>query len=533
MVGVAVSEDELEWVREFFELFKTAWEPAIPGRPYEALLQTRDVGPGYTAGVHIVYGSAATSDRDDSRTIRRSGQVATCFDGRTMPVYAGVAVFGPANHETLVKLNGHAVDSKQSDPAGLVWRIGYDLFAEVRLLLTEGQPVDHAETPTLELHIDLLREILVRSGVPFVEIPPRPLGYDFACCLTHDVDFFGLRRHQWDRTFFGFLTRASFGTAADLVRRRRSFREALTNWRAFAMAPLVLLGVARDPWNPFDEYAGAEDPRHSTFFLIPFKGKPGRSFVGPAPRHRAVAYQMSDIADDIRGAVARGSEVAVHGLDAWCDVGAGRSELAALRAIDDRDTIGVRMHWLYFSDDAPQRLESAGFAFDSTVGYNDAVGFRAGTSQVYRPRGSEKLLELPLAIMDTALFFTGRMGLAWAAGIARCRKVIADVRKYGGTVVTNWHDRSLAPERLWARAYRELLLELASDGRVWFATGSRAVEWFRWRRSIVLAPSEGGLRIQAPYQMEPGATIRLHRAQSGRRFVDVPFNGQELVCLNL
>jgi hypothetical protein len=532
MLGVAVSEDELEWVREFFELFKTAWEPAIPGRRYDALLRTHDSGPAFAAGVHIVYGSVPTPDLHDSRTIRRSVQVATCFDGRTMPVYAGVAVFGPANDETLIRLDGHAVDSRQNDPAGLVWRIGYDLFAEVRLLLTEGQPVDHAETPTLEVHIDLLREILVRSGVPFVEIPPRPLGYDFACCLTHDVDFFGLRRHQLDRTFFGFLTRALFGTVADLVRRRRSFQEALTNWRAAATAPLVLLGMARDPWHPFEGYADAEDPRHSTFFLMPFKGRPGRALDGVAPRHRAVAYQISDIAGEIREAVARGSEVAVHGLDAWCDVGAGRSELAELRAIDDRGSVGVRMHWLYFSDDAPERLESAGFSYDSTVGYNDTVGFRAGTSQVYQPRGSKKLLELPLAIMDTALYFTGRMGLAWSAGIARCRKVIADVRKYGGTVVTNWHDRSLAPERLWARAYRELLLELASDGRVWFATGSRAVEWFRWRRSIVLATSEGELRIQAPYQMEPGATIRLHRAQSGRRFVDVPFNGQEPVCLN-
>ena len=41
------------------------------------------------------------------------------------------------------------------------------------------------------------------------------------------------------------------------------------------------------------------------------------------------------------------------------------------------------MHWLYFGDDSPKTLEAAGFDYDSTCGYNDAVGYRAGTSQVF------------------------------------------------------------------------------------------------------------------------------------------------------
>ena len=49
--------------------------------------------------------------------------------------------------------------------------------------------------PTLELHISMLRSILDRAGVPLLEIAPRPYGYDFTCCLTHDVDFAGIRRH--------------------------------------------------------------------------------------------------------------------------------------------------------------------------------------------------------------------------------------------------------------------------------------------------------------------------------------------------
>ena len=71
-------------------------------------------------------------------------------------------------------------------------------------------------------------------------------------------------------------------------------------------------------------------------------------------------------------------------------------------------------------------------------------------------------MELPIAIMDTALFYPDRLGLARDEGLDRCRTIVAHAQRDGGTVVVNWHDRSLAPERLWGRAYDELLEELES-----------------------------------------------------------------------
>ena len=43
--------------------------------------------------------------------------------------------------------------------------------------------------------------------------------------------------------------------------------------------------------------------------------------------------------------------------------------------------------------------------YDSTIGYNETVGYRAGTTQPYRPLAASRLLELPLHVMDTALFY--------------------------------------------------------------------------------------------------------------------------------
>ncbi len=108
-------------------------------------------------------------------------------------------------------------------------RIGYDLFSEVRTLLTVGQPPANANMPALELHIAFLRDLITGCGVPLVEIPPVPDGYRFIACLTHDVDHPSIRRHKWDHTMFGFLYRAIFGSLRNLIRGRMSVQDLLTN----------------------------------------------------------------------------------------------------------------------------------------------------------------------------------------------------------------------------------------------------------------------------------------------------------------
>src|SRR5690606_12279386 len=121
-----------------------------------------------------------------------------------------------------------------------------DVFREVSTLLSTGQPVDSAEIPTLELHIALMRQCLEAEGVTFVEIPPRPYGAAFICCLTHDVDFFGIRRHTFDRTLAGFVLRGIVGAALDVLRRRRPLSELARNVSAVLSLPLVFSGMARD-----------------------------------------------------------------------------------------------------------------------------------------------------------------------------------------------------------------------------------------------------------------------------------------------
>src|SRR5207244_9202669 len=131
-------------------------------------------------------------------------------------------------------------------------RIGYDLFGEIRRLLTVGQTPRNANMPALELHIALLRDLITGCGIPLVEIPPVPDGYRFIACLTHDVDHPSIRQHGWDHTTFGFLYRAVFGSMLNLIRGRIPLKDLLTNWAAALKLPLVHLGVAKDFCRDFD-----------------------------------------------------------------------------------------------------------------------------------------------------------------------------------------------------------------------------------------------------------------------------------------
>jgi hypothetical protein len=515
VIGVAADPADLEVVREFFELFKTPWEVARPNRKYRSVLCTDFNADGLDADVIFAFGADPHPvDLQADMLPSPIEDAVVRVDDAEIPIYGRVSVFATLPPARLTA-QGRPLEYRRRRGTAMVHRVGYDLFREVRHLLTVGQPPSQALTPTLDRHIELLRRLLTDAGVAFLEIPPRPARHDFICCLTHDIDFYGIRRHGLDLTMAGFLLRASIGTVVDLARSRRTLRDAVRNFAAVCSLPLVYAGLMRDFWQPFDDYAAVEDPKRSTFFLVPFKDRPGQSPAGPTDATRAVAYQASDIAGDVAAAAARGSEIGLHGIDAWRDHSAGRAEMREIASITGRPKTGVRMHWLYFSDEAPRQLEAAAFDYDSTWGYNDAVGFRAGTSQVFAFPGVTKLLELPLSIMDTALFAWDRWAMTRADARRHCDVVLAHAAQSGGTVVVNWHCRSLAPERLWQSFYRELLDRLSGEGRTWFATAGDAVEWFRWRRSIRFAAEtdSGSVRIEAPMPgpSGKGGLIRMHR----------------------
>lgn len=541
--------DQTRVVEEFFELFKTPWEFYRQGRTYDVVLATTDDVPEIDTKLLVISGATPkSSDRANLIGVPTPVEVASlCFQDVSLPIYGPLATFagGTARADILAKAGGGAVAVVIRSAHGQTMRLGYDLFGEVEFLLGSGQPVETAHIPTLDLHIDLLRRWILMAGVPLVEIPPAPAGYNFAVALTHDIDFVGIRNHRFDHTMFGFLYRSTIGAARELLRGRLSIRRALRMWRAVISLPFVYLGWAKDFWEPFGWYLRTEQGLPATYFLIPFKGRAGENVPGPHAARRATAYDIGDVAEWVTTLTKHGCEVGVHGIDAWHSAQNGRAERARVVDMVGADEVGIRMHWLLNAKQTPALLEEAGYTYDSSAGYNDAIGYLNGTAQVFRPLGIVRLLELPMHIQDGALFFPGRLQLSEADAWDRCGDLMSHADKRGGVLTVLWHDRSHGPERFWGDFYARLVTTLRASN-AWFGTAAQIVGWFGKRRSVRFESRGGASRplMLLSYEGEeivPPVRIRLHRPSgiagstaSGQEppYVDVPWNGRTALDLD-
>lgn len=545
MIGVLCENSEMRIVREFFQLFKTPWSFYEIGKSFEVVVVTQDIAVLPCAKLLIVYSSRRMmlDNMFGTETFVRLSNVHLSYKDKHLPLYGDSLTFTPSAGKPLCIKAGTETAGFQMDLKGThLVRIGYDLFREVGLLLTVGQPPENASIATLDVHIDLLRELIISNELPVIEIPPAPNGYKFVACLTHDVDFVGIRKHFFDHTMLGFVYRAGIMSLIDWIVGRMSIAHVCRNWRALASLPLVYLGWAEDFWLEFRRYLNIEKHLPSTFFLIPFKNRKGERLSGRLTRLRAAKYDVADIKDWVGRIIEAGCEIGVHGIDAWHDPEKGRHELERVCRIAGTTEAGVRMHWLCFQGNSPQTLEEAGFAYDSTLGYNGTAGYRNGTSQVFGPLDTHRLLELPMIVQDVALLSRRNMGLSQGKGFDICKQIIQSFSASGGVFTIDWHIRSLSPERLWGQLYVKILHELKSC-QPWFATAGQAVEWFRMRRSISFESvtfSDNRLLVRLKSQQKPnqvGTAVRITLPERSsaeaiaKQIVNIPWDGvSEIDC---
>jgi hypothetical protein len=124
--------------------------------------------------------------------------------------------------------------------------------------------------------------------------------------------------------------------------------------------------------------------------------------------------------------------------------------------------------------------------------------------------------------MDTAMFYPAYLNLSFSEAGTLMGQLADQAVRFGGVLTVNWHDRSIAPERLWDEAYQSLLNDLQSRG-AWFATAAQVVSWFRGRRGISfeeICGSDGSatLRVSLPSpSAAPTYRLRIQRPVDGAR----------------
>ena len=272
----------------------------------------------------------------------------------------------------------------------------------------------------------------------------------FRVALTHDID----TPRRWTSRRSVVAAGARMKAAARGRRRGDLVAEA----RGLAMLPLNTV-TRHDPNWSFDRIHAIESARgaRSTHFLMAGHHHP---LDGDAHAYAAVRARVVDLI------AAQGDEIGLHPSYTTSDHPARlAAERDLLQGLLGAPVRSVRFHFLRHDPHrAFAELERLGFVLDSSHGYADRPGMRAGFSFPYRPYDLQNdrpfdLVELPLAVMDATLSDDRYLGLEPDAGYLRAVAVLERVAEVGGTVAILWHnDRFAGPyARGWDRCYERIL----------------------------------------------------------------------------
>jgi hypothetical protein len=194
------------------------------------------------------------------------------------------------------------------------------------------------------------------------------------------------------------------------------------------------------------------------------------NFMAAAPTQWDDGYNLSDplVRAILEKLTAGGFEIGFH--PSYRTVDDSRlmaREKSEFDAVAGRGDHGSRQHYLRFRVPGTWRtLEQCSLAYDSTMGFADHEGFRAGTCHRFRPFDVEfdrslELWERPLIVMDATL--KRYRGLTPEQGKERILELARRSMSVGGTLTLLWHNSSFNDSwEPWGRMYPDALKDLSA-----------------------------------------------------------------------
>ena len=278
-----------------------------------------------------------------------------------------------------------------------------------------------------------------------------PEGYEFALCLTHDVD----------RPYKTFQSVYYAVTERDL-------------------SHLSSLAPGTEPYWQFDTVAAIEDRlgvRSAFYFLSEqrlFDDRPPGDWVDPvAWRLYAGRYALSDpaIADVVERLHRRDWEVGLHGsYESYADPERLKGEKATLERTLGHPVRGGRQHYLNLEVPDTWRYHARlGLRYDASLGSSDQYGFDHGYG-VLRPF-DDGFVVFPLTLMETALPDPGETpAAAWHV----CESLLEEAATEGAVMTVLFHPRYFNGEEFPGyRTVYERLIRRAVEMDAWVGPPAR------------------------------------------------------------
>jgi len=295
-------------------------------------------------------------------------------------------------------------------------------------------------------------EYLLQNGLK-VEYPGNK---KFAVCLTHDID------NLLNSRIYRYLN------SLRLIKKRQ-LKEAFTK-------------IIKKNREKFETIMKLEEKyRMSSTFYVMTTTK--HLYYKP--------YDIRDIKNELIYLEENGWEVGVHGgYYSYLNYDYLKTEKQRLEDILGKSVEGHRSHYLRLKvPETWELLAKAGFNYDSTLGYDDTVGFRNGMCHPFKPFNLEKgceidIIELPLVVMDKVIFLPSKLGLGLEQGWQICKKLIDTTRILNGVITFVWHyevfDETFFPG--WDKIY-EKILSYSTNKNAWLTNASKLCNF--WKQNVL------------------------------------------------
>lgn len=124
----------------------------------------------------------------------------------------------------------------------------------------------------------------------------------------------------------------------------------------------------------------------------------------------------------------------------------------------------IRQHWLKYEEKITPYLHNLHFKYDSSLGWNDRMGFRSGCASRYRPFDHEakrpfNFMATPQVIMDSHIFDYGQNRVD--SQKQKAFSILNEINKIKSPFVSfSWHQRGASSDYEWNHVYEELLKKI-------------------------------------------------------------------------
>lgn len=319
----------------------------------------------------------------------------------------------------------------------------------------------------------------------------RPIWPDnapFAVCLTHDVDVISAHSPRSNLRRIRHIFRT--------WKQQKLKQNMILMVEAMENSARGLLGHSVDPFHHFEDWLAVEADvgAHSTFFFTPESTIENHSSDCWYKYSDSLQFESRKIvvSELIQELDRRGWEIGLHpSWSASKNVEIMRSQKAQLENVLGHSVVSVRQHWLNFDNYKTPGVQTAvGFKYGSTLGFNDNIGFRRGTSYPHYlvdliNNRTLPILEVPLIIQDGAMFHHRKgLRLNLDMGMKYIQKLANQVSETGGVLTLLWHPNTINQPHYW-KAYQSSLRLLQSMG-AWFGSVREIGEWWEKNNSIDL-----------------------------------------------